>query len=73
MSHFIVTPPLTNGPVDYFVRTKDMDLNRWSEQHVYYAILGVGKDFESIRKLARQWLEKGLQCARPETAGKLRW
>src|ERR1035437_5746462 len=38
MSHYIVTPPLVNGPVDYFVRTKDMDLNRWSEQHVYYTI-----------------------------------
>jgi hypothetical protein len=63
MSHFIVTPPITNGPVDYFVRTKDMELNRWSEQHVYYALLGVGDNFESIRKLARQWLSKGRKCA----------
>ncbi len=73
MSHYIVTPPLTNGPVDYFVRTKDMNLNRWSEQHVYYALLGVGKDFNSIRKLARQWLEKGAKCANPDDAGKLDW
>jgi hypothetical protein len=73
MSHFIVTPPLTNGPVDYFVRTKDMELNRWSEQHVYYALIGVGNDFASIRKLARQWLQQGAKCAEPESARKLHW
>lgn len=73
MSHFIVTPPLVNGPVDYFVRTKDMTLNRWSEQHVYYALLGVGRDFESIRKLARRWLEKGAGCANSDDAGRLNW
>jgi hypothetical protein len=73
MSHYIVAPPLTNGPVDYFVRTKDMNLNRWSEQHVYYTIQGVGKDFDSIRRLAKQWLEKGQKCADPDSVGKLRW
>lgn len=73
MSHYIVAPPLTNGPVDYFVRTKDMDLNRWSERHVYYAIQGAGKDFESIRKLAKGWLQQGAKCARPESVGKLAW
>jgi hypothetical protein len=73
MSHFIVAPPLTNGPVEYFQRTKDMALNRWSEQHVYYALLGVGGDFESIRKLARQWLEKGPKCAEPDEVGRLSW
>jgi hypothetical protein len=73
MSHYIVTPPLVNGPVDYFVRTKDMGLNRWSEQHVYYAIFGVGGDFDSIRKLAKQWLKKGAKCADPDGVGRLAW
>jgi hypothetical protein len=73
MSHYIVTPPLVNGPVDYFVRTKDMALNRWSEQHVYYAIQGAGPDLESIRQLAKQWLGKGHNCAKPISAGELAW
>jgi hypothetical protein len=73
MSHYIVTPPLTNGPVDYFVRTKDMELNRWSEQHIYYTIQGVGGDFASIRKLAKQWLQTGRNTANPDNAGGLKW
>jgi hypothetical protein len=73
MSHFIVSPPLTNGPVDYFFRTKDMELNRWSERHVYYALIGAGSDFESIRKLARRWLESAPKCASAETVQKLPW
>jgi hypothetical protein len=36
MSHFIVDPPLKTS-ADYVIRSRDMDLNRWSEQHVYYA------------------------------------
>jgi hypothetical protein len=50
-----------------------MDLNRWSEKHVYYAILGVGRDFDSIRKLAKQWLEKAAKTASPDDVGKLAW
>jgi hypothetical protein len=50
-----------------------MDLNRWSEQHVYYALLGVGTDFVSIRKLARQWLDKGRNTANPDAVRKLNW
>ena len=73
MSHYIVAPPLVNGPTDYAVRTKDMELNRWSERHVYHTLLGVGADFASIRKLAKQWLEKDRKCANPDTVRKLKW
>jgi hypothetical protein len=33
----------------------------------------VGGDFESIRKLAKQWLKQGAKCADPDAAGKLAW
>jgi hypothetical protein len=49
-----------------------MDHNRWSEKHVYYTLNGVAKDMETIRKIGRQWLEKGTQCAKPESAEGLR-
>jgi DNA-binding HxlR family transcriptional regulator len=48
-----------------------MQLNRWSERHVYYTLTGVGQDLESIRHLARQWLDKGAECARPESVAGL--
>jgi hypothetical protein len=51
----------------------DMELNRWSERHVYHALLGAGADFASIRKLAKQWLEKDRKCANPDTVRKLKW
>ncbi|HZP05137.1 MAG TPA: hypothetical protein VFB43_09570 [Terracidiphilus sp.] len=38
---------------------------RWSERHVYYTLAGTAGDIESIRKLARCWLDKGAACANP--------
>jgi len=69
-SHYIVNKPLNNCKVEYPIEAADMQLNRWSERHVYYTLTGVGQDLESIRHLAKQWLDKGVECARPEsTAG----
>jgi hypothetical protein len=34
-------------------------------------LAGVAKDLESIRRLARQWLDKGPACARPESIADL--
>ncbi len=42
-----------------------MELNRWSEKHIYFALHGAGKDFEAIRALAKAWLRKGARCADP--------
>jgi hypothetical protein len=61
-----VNHPLKDGPKDYAREANDMELNRWSERHVYYTLTGMGRDMESIRRLARRWLEKGHTCATPE-------
>lgn len=67
MSHYLVNTPICD--LTGFDRTvknsNDMNLNRWSARHVYYAMQGVGKDFDSIRALAKAWLEKGARCADP--------
>ncbi len=70
-SHYIVNKPLKNAKQDYPVEVADMDLNRWSERHVYYTLTGVSRDIESIRRLARQWLDRGHACARPESVANL--
>lgn len=75
LSHYIVNKPMKNvagldfddPKSDFHRETYDMDLNRWSERHVYYTLTGVGKDMEGIRRLARRWLEQGRSCARPES------
>ena len=66
LSHYIVTPPLPSKEY-YWPLADSMELNRWTEKRVFYALQGVGKDFESIRAVAKAWLEKGAQCATPES------
>jgi hypothetical protein len=44
-----------------------MELKRWSERHVYYTLTGVSQDLESIRHLAKEWLDKGADCAKAES------
>ena len=78
-SHYVVNKPMKNvagldfqDPASDFHReTYDMDLNRWSERHVFYTLTGVGQSVESVRKLARRWLEKGHDCAKPESIASL--
>jgi len=48
-----------------------MELNRWSEKHVYYTLTGAAHDIESIRRLAKRWLDQGDQCAQPESIANL--
>ena len=66
-SHYIVNRPLKNAAQDYKREANDMELNRWSERHVYYTLTGMAHDMESIRRLARQWLQQGMACAHPES------
>ena len=70
-SHYIVNHPLKDGSKDYAREANDMELNHWSERHVYYTLTGMAKDMESIRKLARRWLEQGRTCAKPESIAAL--
>ena len=79
LSHYIVNKPMKNvaglefddPKSDFHRETYDMDLNRWSERHVYYTLTGVGQSMESIRKLARRWLDQGHACAKPESIAEL--
>jgi len=70
-SHYIVNKPLKNAKEDYPVEAADMELDRWSERHIYYTLTGVGKDLESIRRLARRWLDRRNECANPESIADL--
>jgi len=70
-SHYIVDKPLKNPKNDYPAEVRDMKLNKWSERHVYYTLAGMSRDLESIRKLARQWLDQGNRCAEPESVATL--
>ena len=71
-SHYIVNKPLKAAKQDYATAAKDMELNRWSERHVYYTLTGVAHDLESIRHLAKQWLDKKAACAKPESIADFR-
>jgi hypothetical protein len=70
-SHYIINKPLENPKEDFPVAVRDMELNQWSERHVYYTLTGVAGDLDSVRHLARQWLDKGNDCARPESIADL--
>jgi hypothetical protein len=70
-SHYLVDKPLRNAKADYPAAARNMELNRWSERHVFYTLTGVAQDLESIRRLGRQWLDKGNQCARAESISTL--
>jgi len=72
-SHYIVNKPLVDAHRDYAVEARDMDLNRWTERHVFYTLTGVGRDLESIRGLAKRWLDRGPACASPQSVSDLKW
>ena len=51
---------------------KDMDLNRWTANRVFYVLFGSAKDCDGIRRIGRAWLDQGASCARPESFRELR-
>jgi hypothetical protein len=71
LSHYLTPKPLGSYDPDYINTTKDMEHNKWTERHVFYQLLGASKDLESIRRVARQWLDKGKQCAAAESIADL--
>ncbi len=70
-SHFILNHPMKSPKTDYDPAARDMELNRWSEKHVYYTLTGAAHDIEAIRRLAKRWLDQGDNCAQPESIANL--
>jgi hypothetical protein len=57
---------------DYSEYCKDMELNRWTARRVFYVLLGVARDWDDVRRIGRSWLDKGRDCARPESIANLK-
>jgi hypothetical protein len=64
--------PLKSFSPDYFEYCKDMDFNRWTERHVFYVLLGSANNWDAIRRIGRNWLDQGADCARPESIAHLK-
>jgi hypothetical protein len=70
LSHYFVNRPISNvnGKTDGYVENaNDMELNKWSENHVFYTLSGVAKDIKTIREIGRKWLDQGELCSSPES------
>lgn len=52
---------------DYPEYVKDMTFNRWTEKRVFYVLLGSATNSSEIRRIGRNWLDKGTGCAQPES------
>lgn len=46
---------------------RDKEQERWVGGRVFYCLHGVDQDFETVRRVSRRWLDKGADCARPES------
>jgi hypothetical protein len=57
---------------DYPEFCKDMALNRWTAQRVFYVLLGSARDWDDVRRIGRSWLDKGKLCAKPESIADLK-
>jgi hypothetical protein len=57
---------------DYSLYCKDMEFNRWTENRVYYVLLGAASNWEEIRRIGCSWLDKGTDCIKPETVAGLK-
>jgi hypothetical protein len=66
-SHYILNEPFKDAHKQFEGASRDMELNRWSEKHVYYTLTGMAHGMEAIRELAKSWLDQGDHCARPES------
>jgi hypothetical protein len=57
---------------DYSEYCKDMEFNRWTERHVFYVLLGSAREYDDVRRIGRTWLDKGKECAKPESISELK-
>ena len=56
---------------DYSEFCKDMDLNQWTARRVFYVLLGAASDWDEVRRIGKNWLDKGADCSRPESIADL--
>jgi hypothetical protein len=70
-SHYIIDQPIIDVKVDFPKAVQNMELNRWTERHIYYTLTGVARDEASVRHIARRWLDKGNDCANPASVADL--
>jgi hypothetical protein len=49
----------------------DKEHERWVEGRVFYCLHGVERDFQTVRRVSRRWLDQGTACARPESVREL--
>ena len=56
---------------DYKKSCENMELNRWTASRVFYVLLGSARDWDEVRRIGRSWLDKGKNCARPESIADL--
>jgi hypothetical protein len=66
-SHYILNKPIRDAHNEMELAARDMELNRWSERHVYYTLTGMAENVDQVRGLAKSWLDQGTNCARPES------
>jgi hypothetical protein len=57
---------------DYPKFCGDMELNRWTAGRVFYVLLGAARDWDEVRRIGRNWLDKGRECAKPESIADLK-
>ena len=57
---------------DHTRYSHDMELNHWTARRVFYVLLGVADDWEDVRRIGRSWLDKGRECAKPESIADLK-
>ena len=57
---------------DYPKFCKDMELNRWTVRRVFYVLLGAVREWDDVRRIGRTWLDKGRECAKPESIAGLK-
>ncbi len=57
---------------DYPKYCHDMELNRWTANRVFYVLLGAARDWDDVRRIGRNWLDTGRDCAKPESIAPLR-
>jgi hypothetical protein len=57
---------------DYSGYCNDMRLNRWTARRVFYVLLGGARQWDDVRRIGRSWLDKGQDCARPESVADLK-
>jgi len=62
----------TSFITDLSANVKDMDLNHWTSQSVFYVLLGTADSWDDIRRIGRTWLDRGPACANPDSIADLK-